>query len=167
MQCIADGQGQIPPLTMTLGHENLTNGKVSFTKLCDGDTVELQLLQLAASRKNRTNNGLHRVTVLFQNSFRQCIPVLDQVTSFRFQSMSGAPKVSFCMDDISLLPSTLQPAGELASRQDARSMQHMLLPFADIYVPTRDPHLYDIPQLGLVVCRRWQNLYPDSAFVMS
>lgn len=156
MQCNADGKGQIPPLTMTLGHENITNGKVSFTKLCNGDTVDLQ--QLAASSKNGTNNGLHRVTVLFQNSFRQCIPMLDQVTSFRFQSIGGTPKVSFCLDGISLLPSTLQPAGKLASRQDARSMQHMRLPLADIYVPMREPTLYDTPQLGLVVCRRWQTV---------
>ena len=37
--------------------------------------------------------------------------MLDQVTSFRFQSIGATSQVSFCLDDISLLPSTLQTAG--------------------------------------------------------
>ena len=97
---------------MTLGYENITSdGKVSFTQLCQGNTGStLNSPQFAAQGKS--TSGLRRVTVLFQNSLSSCIPQLGQVTSFRFQSSGAKSRVSFCLDDTTLLPSTLQPAGK-------------------------------------------------------
>ena len=119
---------------MTLGYVASANGKVTYNQLCDGDT--LYSSQFASQRGTDTTSGLHRVTVLFQNSLRSCIPVLDQVTSFRFQSTGAASQVSFCMDNISLLPSTLQPAGKLA----AWHSQSYGCNLYSRYVPTKKSH---------------------------
>ena len=101
---------------MTLGYENATNGKVTYSQLCTSDVSDLSLLP--ASETSDTNSGMVRVTAaLFQNHFQECMPVLDQVTSFGFQNLESngpATPVSFCLDDISLLPSSLQPGGERA-----------------------------------------------------
>ena len=91
---------------MTLGRVNTTRDGLAFTQLCMNEAMDFS--QFAALQKDV--GGMRQVTALFQNSFRSCIPMLDQVTSFRFQSDAG--KISFCLDNISLLPSTLQPAGE-------------------------------------------------------
>lgn len=113
---------------MTMGYENTTtDGKLSYTQLCGGGTLDNP--QFAALGKN--DSGLRRVTVLFQNSLRSCIPVLDQVTSFRFQSTGSTSRVSFCLDDITLLPSTLQPAGKLTQQPHASVAFPNCLPTAD------------------------------------
>ena len=120
MTCNADdNQGvQVPELTMTMGYQNTTsNGQVSYTELCGGGTLNAP--QFATLGKFNVTQDLRRVTVLFQNSLRSCIPYLDQVTSFRFQSIVATSRVSFCMDDIQLLPSTLQPAGTLLQKSHA------------------------------------------------
>lgn len=94
---------------MTMGYENITtDGKLSYTQLCDVGTLDSP--HSAVLGKNDT--GLRRVTVLFQNNLTSCISMLDQVTSFRFQSTGATPQVSFCLDNITLPPSTLQPAGK-------------------------------------------------------
>lgn len=93
-----------------MGYMNSTTDGASFTQLCTNEALDF-LSQFGAFRKD--NRGMRQVSTLFQNSFRSCIPILDQVTSFRFQSNAG--QISFCMDNISLLPSTLQPAGELTA----------------------------------------------------
>ena len=103
---------------MTLGYENATNGKVSYNQLCTSDVSDLS--QLPASETSDTSSGMVRVTAgLFQNHFQGCVSagLLGQVTSFGFQNLESngaASPVSFCLDDISLLPSSLQPGGELA-----------------------------------------------------
>lgn len=109
-QCaIADDLVQMPKLTMTLGRVESTTDRVSFIQLCTSESVSFS--QFATFRKD--TRGMRLVTSLFQNAWTSCIPILDQVTSFRFKSDQGP--VSFCMDDISLLPSTLQPASKLAA----------------------------------------------------
>ena len=118
MTCNADDNRgvQVPELTMTMGYQNTTSdGKVSYTQLCSGGTLNTP--QFAAL--GNVTRDLRRVTVLFQNSLRSCIPYLDQVTSFCFQSIGATSRVSFCMDDIQLLPSTLQPAGKLSQKSRA------------------------------------------------
>ena len=97
---------------MTLGNVASAKGKVAYTWLCDGGTLDTSQFAVIG---DPDTSGLYRVTVLFQNSLKSCIRVLDQVTSFRFQSSGATSQVSFCMDNISLLPSTLQPAGKLAA----------------------------------------------------
>ena len=114
LKCHAGTNVEVPDLTMTMGYQNTSsNGKVSYTQLCSG----LYTPQFAAL--GNTTGDLRRVTILFQNSLRSCIPHLDQVTSFRFQSIGATSRVSFCMDDIQLLPSTLQPAGKLLKKTHA------------------------------------------------
>ena len=105
---VADGLIQVPVIMMTLGHMNTTTNGPSFTQLCTTEAMDFS--QFAALQKDVS--GMRQVTALFQNNFRSCIPSLDQVTSFRF--LSNAGHISFCMDDIVLLPNTLQPAGEPA-----------------------------------------------------
>ena len=96
---------------MTMGYQTTSStGQVSYTQLCNGGALNNP--QFASLR--RGTRGLRRVNVLFQNNLRSCIPYLDQVTSFRFQSIGATSRVSFCMDDIMLLPSTVQPAGKLS-----------------------------------------------------
>ena len=109
VRCNADVNVQVPNLTMSMGYQNTTsNGKVSYTQLCGGSSLNNPQFPVLG----KVPGGLRRVTVLFQNSWRSCIPYLDQVTSFRLQSIGATSRVSFCMDDIQLLPSTLQPAGK-------------------------------------------------------
>ena len=97
---------------LTLGYANITQGKVSFTPLCPRNALNLS--DLPGASGDDISSGMRRVQVLFQNRFRRCIPVLDQVTSFRLhRNREAASFILFCMDDITLLPSTLQPAGEL------------------------------------------------------
>lgn len=103
-------------MTISLGNVDIVNGKVTYNQLCDGGTLDSS--QFATPGK--TVSGLRRVTALLQNSLssysestRSCISVLNQVTSFRFQSIGATSQVSFCLDNISLLPSTLHPAGKL------------------------------------------------------
>ncbi|KAL3133728.1 hypothetical protein ABBQ32_008218 [Trebouxia sp. C0010 RCD-2024] len=65
------------------------------------------------------SSGTRRVRALFQNRFRRCIPVLDQVTSFRLQKNHEATSfVLACLDDTTLLPSTLHPAGSAVPMPD-------------------------------------------------
>ena len=110
MNCNADGQDQVPQLALTLGQRNITEeGKFAFTQLCK---LKLDISEAPTVRKD--TSGMSRVTALFQNNFRRCVPLFDQVTSFRLQSLTPT-KVSFCLDNITLLPSTLQPAGKLAT----------------------------------------------------
>ena len=102
----------MPKLTLTLGYANTTQGKVSFTQLCPRNALNLS--DLPDANGDDISSGMRRVQVLFQNRFRRCIPVLDQVTSFRLhRNREAASFILFCMDDIILLPSDLQPAGEL------------------------------------------------------
>ena len=119
---------------MTLGNVTTANGKIAYNQLCDGGTLDSS--QFAVLGKPDTS-GLYRVRVLFQNSLRSCIPSLDQVTSFHFQSNEGP--VSFCMDDISLLPSTLQPAGELAVLPTSVLILVVRMHRLQRYLPTQKP----------------------------
>ena len=116
--CDAGRQIQIPSLTLSMGYENTTNGKVTYSQLCTSDVNDLS--KLPASEISDTSSGLVKVTAgLFQNHFKSCIPMLDQVTSFGFQSLesNGATSpVSFCLDNISLLPSSLQSGTTFPSR---------------------------------------------------
>ena len=114
--CCAGNQVQVPQLIMTLGYDNTSTGQVTYTQLCTSDVSDLS--QLPASETSVTSSGMVRVTAgLFQNHFQGCIPLLGQVTSFGFQNLpsnGAASPVSFCLDDISLLPTSLQPGGELS-----------------------------------------------------
>ena len=112
---------------MSLGNVAIVNGKVTYNQLCEAPGATLDSPQFATLGKTDTS-GLHRVTVLFQNSLSSCIQTLDQATSFRFQSIGATSQVSFCMDDISLLPSTLQPAGKLK-----KNCMHRLYQAALVY----------------------------------
>ncbi len=82
---------------------------LAYQQLCTGSAVDLS--QLLASDIDQAT-GFVRVTAgLLQNTFQDCIASLDQITSFEFQLSSAASSsspVNFCLDDISLLPPTLQ-----------------------------------------------------------
>ena len=110
--CNAEGSAQIPKLKMTLGKVDITSSKVFYQELCPGSAPDIT--QLAAPGKE--DSGMQKVSALYQNNFEDCIQkgILDRVTSFRFQTLGATSTVSFCLDDIVLLPSTLQPAGKLA-----------------------------------------------------
>ena len=102
----AGGTAQ-PTLTLTLGTVDNSTQRPSWVPLCNGSALYVSPLPDAPGYNMLQTK--HRA--LFQNHhFRSYNPDLDQVTSFRIQSTS---RVSFCMHDISLLPSTLQPAGKL------------------------------------------------------
>ena len=109
----------MPALTLTMGSVSLANGRVAYNQMCAGDAIDLS--QLPASQTSDNSTGLVKITAaLFQNHFKYCIPVLNQITSFGLQSptSNGAAKpISFCLDDISLLNSTLQPRGMLAAAE--------------------------------------------------
>ena len=105
----AGGNAQ-PELTLTLGTVDNTKQRPSYIPLCNGSSADVSPLPDADGYDIiKTRNR-----ALFQNeALRSCIPYLDQVTSFRIQSTGATSRVSFCMDDIQLLPSTLQPAGRM------------------------------------------------------
>jgi len=100
----------LPAVKLTLGSMDPSKDYVAYEPLCNGSSIDF--LQLPASEVGNATDGYVRVTAsLLQNSFESCIPVLDQITSFAFQpsaSFSSSSPVSFCLDDISLLPPTLQ-----------------------------------------------------------
>ncbi len=104
------GTSSLPAVKLTLGSLDPTKAYTAYEPLCNGSSIEF--LQLPTSEVGNATNGYVRVTAsLLQNYFESCIPVLDQITSFAFQpsaSFSSSSPVSFCLDDISLLPATLQ-----------------------------------------------------------
>ncbi|KAA6418535.1 MAG: hypothetical protein FRX49_11481 [Trebouxia sp. A1-2] len=104
----SSGTSSLPAVKLTLGTLDPSKLYVAYEPLCNDRSVDLS--QLPASEVG--TDGYARVTAgLLQNYFVSCIPVLDQITSFAFQpsaSFSSSSPVSFCLDDISLLPPTLQ-----------------------------------------------------------
>ncbi len=107
--CACTGGPSLLALRLTLGGSTTSNGNVAYQQLCTGSSVDLS--QLPASDIDQAT-GFVRVTAgLLQNSFQDCVAILDQITSFEFQlssTASSSAPVSFCLDDISLLPPTLQ-----------------------------------------------------------
>ena len=109
MQCYvpAGSDASLPDVVVTLGYASDTNGGVKYTQLC---STSLNLSHTAPSAADAT--GYITVTAsLFQNAFQKCIPMLAQINSFRFQPAfppSTASPISFCLDDISLLNSSVQ-----------------------------------------------------------
>ncbi len=104
------GTSSLPAVKLTLGSLDPSKDYVAYEPLCNGSSIDF--LQLPSSEVGNATDGYVRVTAgLLQNYFESCIPVLDQITSFAFQplaSFSSSSPVSFCLDDISLLPPTLQ-----------------------------------------------------------
>ncbi len=99
-------------MTLTLGTASISDGNVDYTQLCSGSSVDLS--QLPALDVDAATGYVKVTAGLLQNAFQDCISIIDQVTSFGFQpssSASSSSPISFCLDDISLLPPTLQTGG--------------------------------------------------------
>ena len=103
---VADGSAQ---LQLTLGTVDNRFARPLYRPLCNGSYLNLESPASDASAYDST--GFRNRALLQNEGFRSCIPGLAQVTSFRLQSSGGTSRVSFCMDDIQLLPSTLRPTG--------------------------------------------------------
>ena len=71
------------------------------------------------------NSGFSQRTFLLQNELQDCIPQLGNFTSIGFQAVSGAGSVSFCLDQIELLPP--QPIGksDVQHLKLSRECQHL------------------------------------------
>ncbi|DBB17410.1 TPA: hypothetical protein ACH3X3_014441 [Trebouxia sp. C0006] len=105
----SSGGSSLPALKLTLASSTTSNGNVAYQQLCTGSSVDLS--QLPASDIDQATGFVGVTAGLLHNSFQDCIASLDQITSFEFQLSSTASTfspVSFCLDDISLLPPTLQ-----------------------------------------------------------
>ena len=96
--------GGLPALSIMFGN----NG---FSQTCSSG-LRGNLASLPSQPGVQTfNSGFTQKTFLLQNELQECIPQLGNFTSIGFQAMSGAGSVSFCLDQIELLPP--QPIGEL------------------------------------------------------
>ncbi len=96
----------MPDVALMLGNATMTPGGSNFTQLCN-ISIDLSQAPLASAA---AASGYTQITAgLTQNGFQGCVPYLEQITAFSFVP-NGNPSVpvSFCLDEISLLPSTLQ-----------------------------------------------------------
>ena len=113
MLCNAGSPFALPQLTLSLGSDNPTNGRVTYTSVCP-TTLDLSQLNSADSTPTTDNSNFTRVSAaLFQNSFQKCIPFQEQITSFAFQ-LTLPTTVSFGFDNVTHAASTLQLNGKVS-----------------------------------------------------
>lgn len=112
-RCDAGNRPTLPPLMISLGYTNISYGKASYTQLC---STTIDLSQLTAATTAQTSDGSNFIKVsagLYQNTFKDCLPLLSQITTVSLQPVAGTTTpVSFCLDNITLTDSSLEPDGK-------------------------------------------------------
>ena len=98
--CTGTRTGGWPALNVILGNNDLS-------VICNS-SVTLQTDIGLQHDKQLSDSGLSLKTILYQNQLQGCISQLADITSIGFQAVHGAGQVSFCLDQVQLLPSTMQ-----------------------------------------------------------
>lgn len=116
--CTGTDSGGLPALSIMFGNND-------FSQTCSSGLRGV-LASLPSQPGVQTfNSGFTQKTFLLQNELQECTPQLGNFTSIGFQAVSGAGSVSFCLDQIELLPP--QPLGRLDVQclKLSRESQHL------------------------------------------
>ena len=116
--CTGADAGGLPALSIMFGNNDFSQ------TCCSG--LRGVLASLPSQPGVQTfNSGFSQKTFLLQNELQECIPQLGNFTSIGLQAVSGAGSVSFCLDQIELLPP--QPIGKLDMHclKSTRACRHL------------------------------------------